>query len=204
MNFILGYKWVIILQLFAITAFSQSNPPKFKFENNTTIVKFLQENQLQCSGEDLFIFKTFEDFYKFNAEGFLKGPVVHVFDKNGNYLEAIAPEDAVKKMSNFNKIKSKPKKDGLNIESWLDRLVNSQTLEAINRGAGVDYYFVINWAIFFNKPEAIKAAFEWYDVLKRQQQKGENIQIVLLDMDLQDSWGLSEEKKDGILKQANK
>ncbi|MGY0391240.1 hypothetical protein ACW5R3_01615 [Bizionia sp. KMM 8389] len=176
----------------------------FEFQNSDKIESYLINNQQKFNNNNIATFKSFEDFLKFNNAGYLKGPVVHVFNKDGLYLEYIKIADVVDKLSNFKKIKNKPKKDAIHVDSWFDGLVNYKTLQPIVKQENTDFYFVLSWALFFNKPENIDAIFKWNDVLQRQKLKGEHIQIVLLNMDFQDSWELTPEKKADILKQVNK
>ncbi|TYB75102.1 MULTISPECIES: hypothetical protein [Bizionia] len=182
----------------------QSQNVVFEFQNSEKIESYLVEHQLKFNNNDIVIFKVFEDFFKFNNDGYLIGPVVHVFNKDGLYLEYIKIADIIDKLANFKRIRNKPKKEALHIDSWFNGLVNYKTLQPLVKQQNTDYYFVLSWAKFFNKPENIDAVFKWYEVLERQKLKGENIQIVLLNMDFQDSWELSPEKKEDLLKQANK
>ncbi|WP_156179534.1 hypothetical protein [Bizionia psychrotolerans] len=174
------------------------------FKIKKKIESFLVQNQFDFNNNDIFIFKGFEDFFKFNNDGYLIEPVVHVFDKNGLYLEYIKPSEVIEKLSNFKKIRNNPKKNAIHIDSWINGFVNYNTLQPFVKQQNVEYYFVLSWALFVKKNENIEAIFKWYDVLQRQKLKGENIQIVLLNMDFQDSWELSTEKKEDLLKQANK
>ena len=181
----------------------QGQNPIFEFHDHESIDLYLEENQLEYNESELFIFKEFEGFYNYSNEGYLRGPVVHVFDSNGVYLEYLKVSEVIDKLSNFKNIRKRPKKDALNIDGWISRLVNYKTLTPLIKEADKDYYFVLNWGIFFNKPHNIEALFKWNEVLQRQKLNGKNIQIIVLNMDLQESWGLSPEKQMDILKQAN-
>lgn len=195
----------MLFSVLLISCFSvQSQTAVFEFQNAEKLDSFLLENQFEFNTNDLVVFNTFEDFFKFNNDGYLIGPVVHVFNKDGLYLEYIKISDIIDKLANFKKIRSKPKKDAIHIDSWFNGLVNYKTLQPLSKKEKVDYFFVLSWAKFFNKSENIDALFKWYDVLLRQKLKDDNIQIVLLNMDFQDSWELSQEKKADLLKQANK
>ncbi|TYB78727.1 hypothetical protein [Bizionia myxarmorum] len=198
-------EFLIVFSVLIVSCFTiQSQNSNFEFQNEEKIESFLVENQLEFNREDLVIFKNFEAFLKFNNDGYLIGPVVHVFDKDGLYLEYIKISDIIDKLSNFKKIRNKPKKDAIHIDSWFNDLVNYKTLQPLQKTENNDYYFVLSWAKFFNKSKNMDALFKWYKVLQRQKIKGENIQIVLLNMDFQDYWELSPEKKEDLLKQANK
>ncbi len=184
-------------------AFAQQNKGLFKFESYESVSHYLNVEQLEYDINDLYVFKTFDEFWKFNTSGFLSGPVIHVFNSDGLYLDLIKSDEVMEKLSDFGNIQKKPKKNALHISSWFNGLINLKTQESIIKEDGASLYFVLNWAVFFNQPEKIELLFKWYDVLKRQQASGKNIQIVLLDMDLQEFWDLSEEKKQDMLKQFN-
>lgn len=205
-NLKLSMRNILILIMFIVLSnfYVYSQNTVFEFQNGEKIERYLVENKFEFNNSDIAIFNTFEDFFKFNNDGYLIGPVVHVFDKDGLYLEYIKISDIIEKLSNFKKIRKNPKKNAIHIDSWFNGLVNYRTLQPLVKKEKADYYFVLSWAKFFNKRENMEAIFKWYDVLQRQKLKGENIQIVLLNMDFQDSWELAPEKKVDILKQANK
>ena len=200
----------ILLIFFSFTTifslFAQDKKGEFKFENTETIQEFLEKNQIQFNSDDLFVFKDFDSFLKYNEESFLRGPVIHVFDKNGMYLEILNTEKKIAdKLIDLKKIKKKPNKNALNIDVWIDRLVNFKTYNTIEKQKNVDFYFVLNWGIFFNSPnDSIRDISKWYEILKRQKTNGQNIQIILFNMDFQDMWNLSNEIKEDLLKQVNK
>jgi len=199
-------KVVLVTSLFlqSFLNINAQSEDRFKFENDKAIEDYVETYALDFDDEDLFIFNDFEAFLKFNNEGYLLGPIVHVFNDEGLYLESIEPYEVDKKLSNFKKIKNKPSKKAIHVDHWFNNLVNYKTQEAIVKKGEADYYFVLNWAIFFKKPDSIKALSKWYKVLKRQQtDRGENIQIVLLNMDFQDSWNMSAEKREHLLKLNN-
>lgn len=181
-----------------------SQKPVFEFQNSKDIDQYLVLNQFNFNAKDIFIFESFDDFFKFNDAGYLMSPVVHVFNKDGLYLEYIKISDIIEKLSNFDKIRHKPKKNAIHIDRWLNGLINYKSLQPVIKKENTEYYFVLSWALFVKKPQNIEAIFKWYDVLLRHKLKGENIEIILLNMDFQDSWELSPEKKENMLKQVNK
>lgn len=185
--------------------YPQNKKGVFKFEDKSTIENYLKEiNILDMAQEDIFIFKDFESLLEFSKKGHLHGPVVHVFDSEGNYLEAIEPDKTMDKLSDFKNIKHKAKKNAFNLDEWDTELVNIQTLNGLKKVNDCNYYFLIAWAKFFDNPQDIKEVYAWHDVLTRQKNKGIKIQVILLNMDLQNSWNLPEEKKENILQQLNK
>lgn len=198
-------KIILLLSILSFSSLSlQSQNSLFEFQNDNSIDKYLEENKLSCNKTELFIFKNFDSFITYNNNGYLVGPIVHVFNSDGIYLENFKLSEVIDKLSNFKNIRKKPKKKAINIDSWINKIVNYKTLQPLLKQDNKDYYFVLNWAIFFNKDINNEALFKWYEVLERQKLKGKDIQIILINMDLQDSWDLSEEKKESILKQANK
>ena len=107
-----------------------------------------------------------------------------------------------KKLSNFKKINRKPNKDYPDLKFWREKLIHfnsKQILEERNS----DFYFVLNWGFLHNDEESIELINHWYDVLKRHQDNGENIKVVLLNIDLQDQWDLSPESRENVLKIVN-
>lgn len=196
--------FILLLQFMFQIVIAQNNKAFFEFQNYESIANYLKQIEYKVSDEDVFIFKSFDNFVEYNKDGYLKGPIIYAFNSDGFYLEDITPDEIEEKISNFKKIEKKAKKNAVSIDKWISGIVNFNSHESIVREAKIDYYFVLNWAIFFNKPDSINELFKWYDALRRQKNDGQNIQIILLDMDLQDSWNLSSEKKSSILSQANK
>lgn len=189
--------------MYSQNAFAQNSKSSFAFQNSENVIDYLSALEVEYSGDDIFIFESFDDFVEFNAAGFLKGPLIHVFNSDGIYLEDISPDEVVTKLSSFKKIKKKPNSQAIHISTWSDGLVNIKDLRPLRIASNVDYYFVLNWALFINR-DSNKELFKWYKVLKRQMLGGQSIQLILLDMDLQEGWNLSAEKKTNILKQANR
>ena len=192
-----------ILFIFQLTI-AQKNKALFEFQNTESVDNFLKKMKYKVNYEDVYIFRSFDGFFEYNKNGYLKGPIIYVFNSEGFFLEDITPLEVEEKLSNFKKIEKRAKKGAVTIEEWLSKIENFKDCQITERSSDFDYYFVLNWAIFFNKPDSINELFKWYDVLRRQKEQGQNIQIILLDMDLQDSWNLSPEKKSSILSQVNR
>ncbi|MDT0293067.1 hypothetical protein ACFQ3R_09670 [Mesonia ostreae] len=203
-NYYIKVMQVTSLFLLTFLNINAQNEDRFKFENSQTIEEYVNTHALDFKNEDVFVFNDFEAFIKFNNEGYLAGPLVHVFNDKGLYLESIEPYEVEKKLSNFKKIKNKPSKKAILVDDWFNNLVNYKTQEPIVKKDKVDYYFVLNWALFLKKPDSVKELSKWYKVLQRQQtDRDENIHIVLLNMDFQDSWNMSKEKREHLLKVSN-
>ncbi len=71
----------------------------------------------------------------------------------------------------------------------LDPLSGSYGMEKIDS----DYYYIVNWAIYLGTEKTNEEDFQWLKELEKNANK--NIQIILVNTDLQSSWGLEEGKK---------
>lgn len=196
-------KLTLLVLLFGVSSFNFSfgQTTTLKFESFESIVEYANNHKLDFNQEDLFVLGSLDDILDFSSSGLLKGPVVHVFSSEGLYLERIIPDNAKKKLTDFSRIRKKSKKNTYSMEKWFSQFVNCKDGTPISRKDNVDYYFVITWAFAFQGELRVSTAFKWYDLLQRKKVEGENIQIILLNLDLQELWNLSPEVKADLLKQ---
>lgn len=185
-----------------ISFFSFGQNPNFEFQDKNSIPVFLEKNDFSVDNKDLYVFKNLESFLEYNKNGYLIGPIIFVFNSKGEFLETIDPETAEKKLTNFKRIKNKSKKNINKIDFWKNKLLSLETSLTFEKVSTYEYYFIINWGIFFNEKNKFEELFDWYNILKRQRQNY-NIKIILLNMDLQNRWNLKDEVKMSILNQAN-
>ncbi|MFP9115786.1 hypothetical protein ACLI1A_17730 [Flavobacterium sp. RHBU_3] len=59
---------------------------------------------------------------------------------------------------------------------------------------GYDGYVLITWATYVGKLNRDKS-FDWVELIKTAQSKGVNVKMCLINGDLQEKWGMSEEEK---------
>lgn|GEM_PF-1052202 len=174
---------------------------EINFISSDSIENYIKVKNLSFENQDIYVLKNLESF-KTYSQGYLKSPVIYVFNSKGNYLDFIHNANAEKKLSNLKKINRKSNKDYPDLKFWREKLIHfnsKQILEERNS----DFYFVLNWGFLHNDEESIELINHWYDVLKRHQDNGENIKVVLLNIDLQDQWDLSPESRENVLKIVN-
>lgn len=178
------------------------NPRNFKFEDSTTINNYINEQQLAFLTEDIYILKTIEDYKTYTSEGNLVSPVIFVFNEKGEFTEYINFYNAEKKLSNLKRLRKKKSKNSPDFKYWEEKIVSLKTNQVYTPNQ-TGYIFVLSWGIHWNKIKSAKLISKWYEVLLRQKENNPDIQLILLNTDLQDSWDISQETKDWMLEQVN-
>lgn len=109
-------------------------------------------------------------------------------------------------MANFKKLRKRPEKNEPSIDFWTSKIVHYQTGKDYDDTKSYDYTFVVNWGVFeYDQIQQIIDIWsEWYNVLLRQKAKGENIQIILFNTDLQERWELSPYMRKFVLENVNR
>ncbi|MAN29361.1 MULTISPECIES: hypothetical protein [Mesonia] len=191
--------------LLTFSVFSQSQYV-YNFKNSDSLDSYIQKNNLVFHPEDVYITKDFESFKAHTQTSFFASPIIFVFNKEGKYLESIDNISAERKLSNFKRIRKKPDKDQLSIEFLTEKIAHYKSGEVYNDAHSYTYTFVINWMLVSGeqKPIIIKLLNEWYSVLLRQKKAGENIKIILLNIEPQDHWGLSQTWREYVLENLNR
>ena len=191
--------------LLTFSVFSQSQYV-YNFKNSDSLDSYIQKNNLVFHPEDIYITKDFESFKAYTETELFRSPIIYVFNQDGKYLESIDNLTSEKKLSNFNKIKSKPDKDQPNLDFWIEKITHYKSNEILGHSDSYTYTFLINWDIINSEQKQIIVDIlnEWYSVLLRQKAVGKNIKIILLNIDIQDYWGLSPEWREYVLENVNR
>lgn len=179
----------------------------FKFGNSDSLDVYIKKDELLFHPEDVYIVKDFESFKEYTQASFFRSPMIYVFNKEGDYLERFDNMSAERKLSNFKRIRNKPDKDKPNLDFWTQKIAHYKSGAVFEDSHLYNYTFVINWGYLLEGgegPKIVKILNEWYKVLLRQKASGKDIKIIMLNIDLQDHWNLSQTWRDWVLEQINK
>lgn len=179
----------------------------YNFKNSDSLEAYIERYELPFQEEDIYITKDFENSFKpYSESKFLSSPIIYVFNAEGKFLESINNITSEKKLANFKKIRKRPEKNEPNLDFWTSKIVHYKTGKDYDDPKKYDYTFVVNWDLTESEQTAqvIEIWSEWYNVLMRQKAKGENIQIILFNIDLQERWELSSHMRRFVLENVNR
>ena len=160
--------------------------------------KFLKKNKVFVS--DFFYFKDFNSFTSASKNRYLSIPDAFFFNKEGNLVRyKKSSSDCNAKVGDFiNDLKefsNAPSDSSININKLLP-LFESESKIEIKK---TDVTVFLTWAVFAGKVNKNKT-FEWIKLLEKAKSNGINISFYLINCDLQDSWNLTNEQKNKIIK----
>ncbi|MGO3708286.1 MAG: hypothetical protein ACTJGD_03695 [Mesonia hippocampi] len=194
--------------LFFVLSFSVYAQPSYiyTFKSADSITRYIEQNKLMFQPEDVYITKDFESFKAYSETKYYQTPRIYIFNSEGDFLETITNVNAERKLSNFKRIKKKPARNESNLDFWTQKLIHYKSENLYKDTHTYTYTFVINWYLLDTeqKPIVLKLWKEWYDVLLRQKAAGEDIQIILLNIDAQDYWELSPTWREYVLENLNR
>lgn len=171
------------------------------FLTTDSIKNYTQAKELSYKSRDIYILKDLESF-KTYSQGYLKSPVIYVFNADGEYVDLINNVNAEKKLSKFKRINNKTSEEYPGLYFWKERISHFESGDLL-KDTPVEYTFILNWGLLFGDIENIEMIDHWYKVLLRQKANGKNIKIVLLNVDLQKSWNLSPKMEKWVLNNVN-
>ncbi|WP_073147281.1 hypothetical protein [Mesonia phycicola] len=174
---------------------------EINFISSDSIENYIKVKNLSFENQDIYVLKNLESF-KTYSQGYLKSPVIFVFNADGEYVDLINNVNAEKKLSKFKRINNKTSEEYPGLNFWKERISHFESGDLL-KDTPVEYTFILNWGLLFGDIENIEMIDHWYKVLLRQKANGKNIKIVLLNVDLQKSWNLSPKMEKWVLNNVN-
>ena len=199
-------KIILLFYLIALPIFAQKQYT-YNFKNSDSLDAYIEKYELPFQEGDIYITKDFENSFRpYSESKFLRSPRIYVFNAEGQFLESINNITSEKKLANFKKIRKRPEKNEPSLDFWTSKIVHYKTGNDYEDPKNYDYTFVVNWDLIESEQteQLIEIYSEWYNVLLRQKAKGENIQIILLNIDLQERWELSPYMRKFVLENVNR
>jgi len=188
-------KNILLILSFLLTYNTYSQAIIFNKQNEESLYKFLSNSNVEFDKSDIVTLKDINSFSLYNNTDKLTVPEAYFFNREGFRLkgnfDATSCGQAISSLEKLNK-KSFYKND--TIDDWIRdfKYLHPQSSDLHN--SEYDGFVIINWAIFL--PTMNKVSFTWYKSLKEE--KKYKIKVFLLNLDIQDSWEMSQEQKDAL------
>lgn len=166
-----------------------------KIENQETLKQFLVKNGFK---DDLQIF-TFKDMNAFHkAMNTTSVPNAKFFNKDGYFVSyQLSPEDCNAKVGPFiesaENINSLGFDESIKVEDFLTDIVELDTKAPFEIEEDVDAYLVLYWAKFIGGKLNRDKSLDWIQIYEEAVQNGSKIQLVFLNMDYQEFWGITKD-----------
>lgn len=186
MKFFLG----IIFSIASSLAFCQNVKIDFKIENQNSITKYLDEKKVEYTLDDIAILRDIKVFGDYGKTERLVVPEAYFFNKDGfllkNNNKGVGCGASIKNLSKI--LKSK-----YDVNETISTRLKDYKILGNNDVLTEQYdiYILINWAIFLDSNN--ETSFNWYKSLKSN--KDLKIKVILINLDVQESWNLTEGQK---------
>ncbi|WP_100075590.1 hypothetical protein [Chryseobacterium camelliae] len=188
-------KFYIHLLFFLLFSFWGSAQKKiqinFALQDEASLKTYLSSKKTDFSDADLYILKDFKSFAYFNNNDKLQVPEILFFNNQGylvkNRFNNNECTEVISDIEKVNRYKSDKK---VTLQDWLQFISPLK-----NPQPGIDHNkitVVINWAIFTDQYN--EQSFEWYKKI-RALSLSTKINCILLNLDVQQKWNLTEKQK---------
>lgn len=182
---------IICLVLISYSAFAQKKVEiNFKMENDSTIIQYLKENKIDFSNNQIATLKGIGTFAEFGRTKKLTIPEAYFFNSKGERIKnngrGVYCGVEIKKLEKISKYKTDPNQT---LENFLNDITILDGSQFADENA--DIYIIITWGKFASSES--ETSLNWFTNLKKQEKL--KIKILLLNLDVHESWNLSEEQK---------
>lgn len=175
---------------------------EFKEENKASLISFLDAKEAVYEQEDVAVLKDFRTFIAYNDSEKLVAPEAYFFNKDGyrviNNFKGTRCGLVINNIREVNNAPLDESKDHIN--NWLKNFTFlSDSSHHTNPEDDYDVYVIISWAKFADpiaKGNINDTTLSWYKSLKENPDL--KIKTILLNIDVQESWALSDEYKEAI------
>lgn len=166
-----------------------------KIETVETLNHFLKENGFS---DDMKIY-TFSDINAFYvALNSAELPGAQFFNHNGSFVDyRLNPADCNAQIGPFienaQNINILPANDSIKIQEVLKSVIDLQTRNPVEIDKDADGYLILYWAKFIGGRLNKEKSLDWIQIFEESRKQGADYQLIFLNMDYQDFWGISEE-----------
>ncbi len=162
----------------------------FKKESNKSMLQFLDDKNVEYSKEDIATLHDLNIFIDYYSKEMLSIPEAYFFNKQGfRVSKKYKGNSCGKVIKNADKINKADFDSNESVGDWLKYYSFPFTTE--NNDSEYDAYVIITWGVFAEINDSNETAFNWYQSLKNN--KDLNIKVILLNLDIQDTWQISED-----------
>ncbi len=182
---------LFLLTLVVTSSFAQKNKDIIlRIEDDSSLVNYLKEHKINFSNSQVATLKGIGTWAEFSRAKKLTIPSAFFFNSNreliknkgkGTYCGA-----ELKKIEKISKMKTDANQT---LEDFLNHITILDGSEFIDNN--VDVYIIIAWGKFANSQSQI--SLNWFSKLKNQEYL--RMKIMLLNIDLQESWNVTDEQK---------
>ncbi len=194
MKKLLSLCFILILQACSTT---RKVSIDFVRQDTVALENYLQEAKVDFDEKDLAVLNNVNAFAVFNDKERISVPEAYFFNKEGKRVkDNFKGTSCGQVISNPEKISKAPASGEEHLNDWLKyiSLYKAGSDNLINDG--YDAYVIIPWAIFMTSvsKDINQTSFNWYRSLKNHK----NIKVILLNLDVQQGWELSNEQKSAL------
>ena len=188
-------KYILVLLLTftsLLTNAQKKRDIEFKIEDEASITQYLDERNIDYSIDELAMLSNTKAFNTYAQAGNLKVPDAYFFNSKGERLVKTAKGTScgveIKKLAKIAKSKSD------STDLLTNFLKNVSVLDSSDFSSGeADVYVVITWGKVL--AEDSETSLSWFTHLKKVADKGIKVKVLLLNIDVQSKWNLSEAQK---------
>ncbi|MDV6169985.1 hypothetical protein R1T16_16220 [Flavobacterium sp. DG1-102-2] len=170
----------------------------FEWENNTTLTKFLEENDVEINIKDLATLDYIGSWAYFNNNNFIQVPSAIFFNREGYRIaKDFVGEKCSQTIKDMDKIDTYKVNKDENINDWVSKYMAFPFTTEPVFGEPFDAYVIIFYCKCLNSYDDVNAtSFRWYKSLKNNNKV--KVKVILLNLDIQDTWELNDEQKKAI------
>ncbi|AWI24630.1 hypothetical protein [Flavobacterium pallidum] len=189
---------LILLCLLAISNSGnaqQSVAVTFTLQDVASLERYLSEQGVAFRATDLVTLKNFNAFANYNKQDKLSVPEIYFFNREGFMVRnRFNKNECTEVIGDIDKINAMKAIRTEKLSAWLSQIAVS---EGNDTQTSPDCTIIIDWAVFAGK-EMNAQAFEWYREINKQKANGRKIKCYLLNLDLQQSWNLTDNQKKAL------
>ena len=192
--------FTLLISLSALTSCTITKKVSINFEKetDTTLLQSLEKNNVIYNKGDLATLKNIVVLSQYSQQGKLSIPEAYFFNKEGYRVhDNFKGTRCGQVITNIEKVNDAPVENKEHISDWI-KDYNFMADPAIE-GLEYDAYVILTWGNFIDKDAhaANETAFKWYKSLK-EDKKNLKIKTILLNLDVQDTWGITKEQEDAL------
>lgn len=196
-------KFIVLFLLFFTISCTITRRATINFteENNTSLIALLDAKDISYNKDDIAVLKDFRTFVVYNDTDKLVTPEAYFFNKDGyrvvNNFKGTRCGLVINNIQEVNNAPVQENKEHIN--DWLKDFTYLSLDSQHNKQVDYDVYVIITWAKFvdhISDGAANKISLDWYKSLKENPDL--KIKTILLNIDIQESWALSDEHKEAL------
>jgi hypothetical protein len=165
-------------------------------ENEASLTSFLKEIGV-VEVPRIYAYNRMQSYYTAQISG-ASIPDAKFFNKNGYFVDyKLSPTDCNAQIGPFiensQSINNLPFDKSIQIKDILGNVVEIHSRNPVKIDENANGYLILYWAKFIGGKLNKAKSLDWLNVYNDARQKGADIQLIFLNMDYQDFWGITNE-----------